>query len=169
MKQNNTLILRQEHPFSLAFATWFIWCIYISIFFFLLWLVAGGINELHRSKSWWEPIGAIAALVLAVWTIKYFLLWIYNYFTNKTIYFELNDLGITAKQNFDTKYTKKILYKDIKEASLTQPGLWKLWGLSYIEITTHATSANPGLSLNCIKDANNIYQHIQNQITKVRA
>ena len=168
MKQNDTLILRQEHPFSLAFATWFTWCIYISIGFVFLWLLTGGINELDKGKGWWEPLGAIASLVLAGWTIKYFLSWIYNYFTNKTIYFELNDLGITAKQNFDTKYTKKILYKDMKEVDLTQPGLWKLWGLSYIEITTHATSAKAGLSLNCIKNANTIYQHIQKQIQEVR-
>ena len=56
----------------------------------------------------------------------------------------------------------------MKEVDLTQPGLWKLWGLSYIEITTHATSAKAGLSLNCIKNANTIYQHIQKQIQEVR-
>ena len=71
MKQNNTLILRQEHPFSLAFATWFTWCIYISIGFVFLWLLTGGINELDKGKGWWEPLGAIASLVLrAGWTIK---------------------------------------------------------------------------------------------------
>ena len=81
------------------------------------------------------------------------------------ITFEINENSVEYRRDFIFLSQKSIMLKDIKEVKLRQGFVQKWYGIGSVEVISHATTQDAGITLYDIKEYKEVYDFLTQKVS----
>jgi uncharacterized membrane protein YdbT with pleckstrin-like domain len=137
---------------------------YITNVFLIAILIIGILTEKHYTiDKEYEPIVFLVLSIMQM-IIFGFLSLLRNICFYKYITFELGANNLTHRNEFINLKQKTLKYTDIKEVILKQNFVQRWCGIGTVEVKTHATVQDAGITIYDIKEYQEVYEFILEKI-----